>query len=177
MNQLVRVRISDDYPNKHCRGKLGTFGGKYPLKSGVAFLIRNSSSVSLSTLQIQTLRGKHSTLGEMAADNGIANKFFVLFFWGTWCGPCKRQKEIALNSFKDVPVLFLEVLKPNMSEPTQVTGKNYAVFPPESRSVVALKGIPTMILVDPDFNIALSTHIFRDIAKEYYRLVPKNQEQ
>lgn len=38
MNQLVRVRISDDYPNKHCRGKLGTFGGKYPLKSGVAYI-------------------------------------------------------------------------------------------------------------------------------------------
>ena len=117
------------------------------------------------------------TMNEALAAQEKNPKKIIMDVYTTWCGPCKRQKEIALNSFKDVPVLFLEVLKPNTPEPTQVTGKNYAVFPPESRSVVALKGIPTMILVDPDFNIELSTHTFRDIAEEYYRHVPKNQEQ
>lgn len=132
--------------------------------------------MSLVTLQIKTLDGKPSNIGNFAADNQVANEYFILFFWASWCSPCKRQKLIADQMYKDVPVLYLEYLRRETEKITQMPGRNYAVLPPEARSVVAIQGIPTIMLVDPDFNIELSSHNFRDIAEEYRRLVPKNQD-
>ncbi len=96
-------------------------------------------------------------------------KVIYLDFWGTWCGPCKREMKYVKDvkktmKGKDIVFMYLANSSPekawkNVIKKYDITGKNVVHYnlPAEQQSMLerrlGVKGYPTFIIIDKKGNI------------------------
>lgn len=112
--------------------------------------------------------------GDQISLNDLRGKVVLLNFWGTWCGPCKREIPDFVNLINKHGANGLEIVGITLSSGSSKDIKKFAnkrkinytlltdINGNETQSVKALygqetgediKGIPTTFLIDRDGNI------------------------
>ncbi|MDX2041498.1 MAG: redoxin domain-containing protein [Acidobacteriota bacterium] len=93
-------------------------------------------------------------------------KYLLIDFWGTWCGPCRREMPYLKSAYRNFQPRGLEILGMNTDEPEIISdvknwlAKNGLEWPQATRESIreVIRGFrihsyPTTILLDPDGKI------------------------
>jgi peroxiredoxin len=116
---------------------------------------RLKAGVKAPEFKIETLKGKHIKLSD------FRGKFVFLDFWGSWCGPCRREipniKKLNETISKD-KLQILGLAKDKITDLTKYINENDITYPnawadDEFLSKYGITAFPTTFLIAPDGKI------------------------
>ncbi len=123
-----------------------------------------------SDFTLQDLSGNSVSLSD------FKDKPIILFFWTTWCPNCRREIFRLNQEYKSLRSEGVELLAIDIGESKsriESFTKNYSIEYPvflDSDSSVAYKygilGVPTIILINKEGNIASVSHTFPEDYKK-----------
>jgi thiol-disulfide isomerase/thioredoxin len=109
---------------------------------------------------------RHKTLEVTYENKQFVSAYVLIDFWGTWCGPCRRELPYLKAAYRNFQPRGLEILGMNTDEPEilpQVKNwleKNELVWTQATldsiRDVIRsfrIHSFPTTLLVDPEGKI------------------------
>jgi thiol-disulfide isomerase/thioredoxin len=128
-------------------------------------------------MEFPDINGKLISLSSVV--NNPANRYILLDFWATWCGPCRESIPKLQALYKEYHEKGLEIYSVSEDE----TEKNWKSFLPESgmswvnvrdthpgrngnsmMTEYALHGIPTMLIIDGETGAIIFRDRMKDIA-------------
>ncbi|WP_236975344.1 TlpA family protein disulfide reductase [Membranihabitans maritimus] len=120
-----------------------------------------AQSSAFNHLQLKDLKGSRTTLEKSLPED----KYVILSFWATWCGPCKKELDAIKNNYADWQEKYNVELYAISTDDARTAGR--------VKSMVAQKKWPYEVLLDPE---GQSKQIFNFQSIPFTVLLNKDRE-
>jgi thiol-disulfide isomerase/thioredoxin len=130
---------------------------KFPGKDFKAFFNDNivSTWASAPSFKVKGIDGKDHTI------NDYKDKWLIMDFWGTWCGPCKEEmpvvnkfgEEVAAGKYPNVSFLSVACYDTESKVKSYLTANNFslpaAISDGQIEKAYKIAGYPSKIIISP----------------------------
>jgi thiol-disulfide isomerase/thioredoxin len=144
---------------------------------------RDKTGVGGKYLDFAGVNPQDTTQTIRLSDFAGKNKYVLLDFWASWCGPCKRaipeikklNDKYAGKGLEVVGIVVSDEIDNHLqaAKSLNVTWPQIFDAENESRTLYGIEGIPTLILLDKDGTILVRTHEKEEIVEKIQDLLGK----